>query len=58
MELAPDYRYAVNGEPKREYLWLLSLTPKMDAAVYEKFLAGAAAQGFDVSKVQKTAQTE
>ncbi|MGB8855256.1 MAG: lipocalin family protein [Burkholderiales bacterium] len=36
IELAPDYLYAVNDEPKREYLWLLSLTPKMDAAVYEK----------------------
>ena len=27
--LAPDYRYAVVGEPSREYLWILSRTPTL-----------------------------
>lgn len=58
IDLAPDYSYAVIGEPRREYLWLLSRTPKMGAAAYEKFLAGAAAKGFDVSKVEKTIHSE
>lgn len=58
IDLAPDYSYAVIGEPKREYLWLLSRTPTIDAALYEKILAGAAAKGFDVTKVRKTRQIE
>jgi apolipoprotein D and lipocalin family protein len=58
IDLAPDYSYAVIGEPSREYLWLLSRTPKMDAALYEKILVEAKAKGFDSSKVVKTLQTE
>ncbi len=58
IDLAPDYSYAVIGEPARAYLWILSRTPKMDDAVYEKILKAAAAKGFDVSKVQKTLQKE
>ncbi len=58
IELAPDYSYAVIGEPSRQYLWLLSRTPKMEAALYEKILAGIQTKGFDSSKVQKTLQKE
>ena len=28
-ELAPDYRYAVVGEPSRQYLWVLARTPSL-----------------------------
>jgi apolipoprotein D and lipocalin family protein len=58
IDLAPDYSYAVIGEPSRAYLWILSRTPKMDAALYEKILGEVKAKGFDSSKVQKTLQTE
>mgnify|MGYP003406561808 FL=1 len=58
IDLAPDYSYAVIGEPSREYLWLLSRTPKMGAELYEKIIAGAAAKGFDTTKMLKTPQTE
>ena len=27
---ADDYRYAVVGEPNREFLWILSRTPQLD----------------------------
>src|SRR3712207_4744094 len=30
--LAPDYRWAVVGDPRREYLWVLSRTPTMSEA--------------------------
>jgi apolipoprotein D and lipocalin family protein len=30
LELADDYRFALVGEPKREYLWILSRTPELN----------------------------
>lgn len=53
MELAPDYSYALVGEPERKYLWILSRTPEMDQATYDKLKKAAAAQGFDVSRLIK-----
>jgi apolipoprotein D and lipocalin family protein len=58
IDLAPDYSYAVIGEPSRDYLWILSRTPKIDSALYEKFLLEIKAKGFDSRKVVKTLQTE
>jgi len=54
--LAPDYSYAVVGEPGREYLWVLSRTPNMSEESYQAALGLAAAQGFDVKKLQRTKQ--
>ena len=54
MELAPDYSYALIGEPRRKYLWILSRTPQMDEAAYRKLTEEAAAQGFDVSRLVRT----
>lgn len=51
MELAPDYGYALVGEPERKYLWILSRAPKMDEATYLRLKDAAAAQGFDVSRL-------
>lgn len=52
--LDPEYRWAVVGEPKREYLWILSRTKEMSAADYNRALEIAKANGFDVTKLQKT----
>jgi hypothetical protein len=30
-----DYRYAVVGGPGRKYLWIISLTPQLDAETYQ-----------------------
>jgi apolipoprotein D and lipocalin family protein len=56
IELDEDYRLAVISEPKREYLWILSRTPKLDPASYEKLLLGLARQGFDIRKLELTRQ--
>lgn len=56
MELAPDYSYALVGDPGRKYLWILSRTPQMDEATYRKLVEAAAAQGFEVSKLIRTKQ--
>lgn len=55
--LDPEYRWAVVGEPKREYLWILSRTPDMSAADYDRAVAVARANEFDVSNLQKTSHS-
>jgi apolipoprotein D and lipocalin family protein len=52
--LDPEYRWAVVGEPDRDYLWILSRDPTMDAALYRKILERAKAQGFDTAKIIQT----
>ena len=56
IDLAPDYSYAVVGEPGRDYLWILSRTPELPAAVYEKIAARLKEQGYDPAKLVKSAQ--
>ena len=36
VDLGADYEYAVVGHPGRDYLWILSRTPTLDAAVYDE----------------------
>jgi apolipoprotein D and lipocalin family protein len=52
IDLAPDGRYAIVSEEKREYLWVLSrkpaLTPEDDKLIRVKLQT----LGFDVSKIQ------
>ena len=56
IELAPDYSYALVGEPGRKYLWILSRTPQIDEGVYRMLTESAASQGFDVSRLVRTRQ--
>jgi apolipoprotein D and lipocalin family protein len=52
--LDPDYRWAVVGEPRRAFLWVLSRTPQMAPAEYEAALAAARAQGYDTARLRPT----
>jgi apolipoprotein D and lipocalin family protein len=56
IELAPDYTYSVVGAPDRKYLWILSRTPQMDEATYQRLVEAARSQGFDVSRLMLTRQ--
>lgn len=56
--LADDYSWAVVGDPSREYLWVLSRTPRMEDARYEEAVGRATANGFDTSKLRRTPQFE
>jgi len=51
LDLTDDYGAALVGTPSREYLWVLSRTPQLDEAIYERLVATAAAQGFDVARL-------
>lgn len=56
IDLAEDYSYAVVGHPNRKYLWILSRTPLMLDAIYRQIIERIEILGFDVGKLQKTAQ--
>lgn len=47
--LDPDYRWAVVGDPKRKYLWILSREPYMDRALFDRLTAKAEAMGYDLA---------
>ncbi|HSP06020.1 MAG TPA: lipocalin family protein [Acidobacteriota bacterium] len=47
LDLGPDYEYAVVGEPKRRYCWILSRTQQMEESLYTELLARIAKQGYD-----------
>jgi apolipoprotein D and lipocalin family protein len=57
LALGPNYEYSIVGDPKREYLWILSRSPQMREALYAEAIRQAREQGFDVGKLQRTAQT-
>ena len=53
LDLTDDYRAALVGTPDRRYLWVLSRTPELDAATYDRLVATAARQGFDVARLER-----
>ena len=55
IDLTDDYGAALVGDPARNYLWILSRSPKLDPTVYTRFTSTAAAQGFDTSRLIWTA---
>lgn len=58
IDLDPDYQLAAVSEPKREYLWILSRSPKVDPAVYDALLGRLKAQGLDMNRLVPTRQAE
>jgi len=56
IDLDPAYQLVAVSEPSREYLWVLSRTPTVDAAAYQALLGRLQAQGFDLSKLERSAQ--
>jgi len=56
IELDPDYRYAVIGNPSREYLWILSRTPTLPAEQYAQLLERIESHGYTLDRLQRTPQ--
>lgn len=57
IELSAEYDRAVVASPDRKYLWILSRSPHLDERLYTALVSVARAQGFDVSKLIRTAHT-
>ena len=56
IDLDPDYQLAAVSEPKREYLWILSRTPEVNAAALDALLAWLEKKGFDLRRLELTRQ--
>jgi len=56
IDLDPAYQLAAVAEPKREYLWILSRTPKIDKQTYQALLERLTQQGFDISTLENSPQ--
>jgi apolipoprotein D and lipocalin family protein len=58
IDLDSDYRYAVVGEPDREYLWILSRTPDLADDTMQEILERVRAQGYELSGLIRTRQRQ
>ncbi|HEY9146138.1 MAG TPA: lipocalin family protein [Thiobacillus sp.] len=56
LDLDPDYRWVLVGEPGRHYAWVLARAPKLDDATLEALLSRAAVLGFDRQAFIRTPQ--
>lgn len=54
IDLAPDYSYAVVGEPARKYLWILAREPVLEDETYRGILERIEAQGYDPNDLVRT----
>ena len=56
--LDDDYQYALIGQPSRNYLWILCRQTHLDEEIYNQLVEKAKGEGYDVSKLKKTTQTD
>ncbi len=54
--LAPDYSWAVVGDPGRQYLWILARMPRLDPESMAAARTAAQDNGFDVGRLAQTPQ--
>jgi apolipoprotein D and lipocalin family protein len=57
LDLASDYSYAIIGEPKRKYLWILSRTPQIPDSLYGQLSERIREAGYDPAKLVRTRQS-
>lgn len=58
LDLDPGYQWAVVGGPSGKYLWILSRTPTMERALFERLTADAARRGYAVDRLVMAAPLE
>lgn len=56
IDLDPQYQLAAVSDPRREYLWILSRTPKVNQKSYDDLLQRLVAQQFDLTQLSLTPQ--
>ncbi|XWS26281.1 hypothetical protein CRYUN_Cryun26dG0018200 [Craigia yunnanensis] len=58
LDTSNDYKFALVGQPSRQYLWILCRENHIDDGIYNQLVQKAKGVGYDVSKLQKTRQTD
>jgi apolipoprotein D and lipocalin family protein len=56
IDLDPQYQLVAVSEPKREYLWVLSRSVKVESAAYQALLTRLSQQGFDLKRLELSPQ--
>lgn len=57
LNLAPDYTYALVGDPDRKYLWILARSTALDQETLDSLVDVAKSQGYDAAKLMFTAHS-
>ena len=58
LALDDDYQWAMVGQPGRKFLWILSRTPDLDPATFDRLKAHAVAMGYDLSALIVSGKTD
>jgi apolipoprotein D and lipocalin family protein len=56
LELGEDYEYAVVGEPRRRFLWILAREPVLDDQLFEDILSRLPERGYDPDRLEEVEQ--
>ncbi len=56
VDLDADYTRTVIGREKRDYVWIMARTPTISEAEYDRILRMLAAEGYDVSRIERVPQ--
>lgn len=56
IDIDDNYQLVAVSEPKKEYLWILARTPKVEPGRYNKLLTRLQQKGFDIGKLEITKQ--
>ncbi len=56
LALDRDYRYAMIGDPSRDYLWILSRDKSLPQSTLDALLQQAKTEGFDITRLEHVAQ--
>lgn len=56
LHIDPNYKVALVGSPKYNYLWILSRTPTISKQLYQQYVHIAQSKGYDTQKLVKTKQ--
>jgi apolipoprotein D and lipocalin family protein len=54
LDRAPDYSWAIVGEPEGKFLWILSRRPDVSQRQYDRLVQRAAQLGYDTSLLRRT----
>jgi apolipoprotein D and lipocalin family protein len=57
IDLDPDYKWVVVGEPGRKYLWVLGRETRMDESLYQQILERIKQQGYDAGPMIKAGKS-
>lgn len=57
VDLDPDYRFVIVGEPSREYLWVLAREPALDDDMWHTIYGKLSRLGYDLDKLVRNPGT-